>query len=141
MNFRSKRRDDVDLNITPLIDVVFLLLIFFMVTTTFERESEINITLPEASEENIKTEPDFIEVSIDRQGTVFVNNEALVNSQATTIRAALSEILDDHKKQKPPLIINADAETSHQAVIKVMDAARQIGLRRITFATRLLENE
>ena len=65
MNLRPERRDDVELNITPLIDVVFLLLIFFMVSTTFERESEINITLPEASEEYTEAKPDAIEIAVD----------------------------------------------------------------------------
>lgn len=141
MNFRSRRPDDIDLNITPLIDVVFLLLIFFMVTTTFKRESEINITLPEASEETVKSEIEIIEVSIDKQGQLFVNDQALVNSQRATIREALNEAMVDQKKDQPPLVINADAEVTHQTVIKVMDVARQIGLRQITFATRLLETE
>ena len=141
MNFRSKRPDDLDLNITPLIDVVFLLLIFFMVTTTFERESEISITLPEASRDQIDTQDDLIEISIDKQGRVFVNGQALVNAQLSTIRDALDEAVAAGNQNRPPVIINADAETNHQSVIKVMDAARQIGLRKVTFATRVLQSE
>ena len=71
MNLRPQRSDDTDVNITPLIDVVFLLLIFFMVSTTFDRESEINITLPEASEEQVQVSPEAIRVAIDASGAHF----------------------------------------------------------------------
>ncbi|MDZ7737027.1 MAG: biopolymer transporter ExbD [Gammaproteobacteria bacterium] len=141
MNFRSRRTEDPDLNILPLIDVVFLLLIFFMVTTTFERESEISITLPEASREQVKSQDESIEISIDKQGRVFVNEQALANSQQSTIREALDAATSAIDNESPAVIINADAETAHQTVIKVMDAARQLGLRKVTFATRVLQSE
>lgn len=140
MNFRSKRTEDPDLNILPLIDVVFLLLIFFMVTTTFERESELSITLPEASREQVESPTDKIEISIDQQGRVFINDNALVNSQQATIRDALKQALGEIDRQNPPVIINADAEATHQSVIRVMDVARQVGLRKVTFATRVLQS-
>ena len=139
MNFRNRRLDDVELNITPLIDVVFLLLIFFMVSTTFERESQINITLPEASEEVKEQEHLAIEVSIDARGEIYVNEQKLVNAQLLTIREALriaAELGED-----PQVIISADENAAHQTVIRVMDAARQLGLVRITFATKLLTDE
>lgn len=140
MNFRATRKhDEPDVNILPLIDVVFLLLIFFMVTTTFERESEISITLPEASREEVKVEPDAIEIAIDKDGRVFINEQSLPDSQLGTIRDALTAYVAD--ADRIPVIINADAEASHQSVIRVMDAARQAGLRQITFATRLLEED
>lgn len=145
MNFRNKRTEDPDLNITPLIDVVFLLLIFFMVTTTFERDSEISITLPEASREKIETDNSPIEVDIDKEGRIYINSQALLNSQSATIREALNEAVDSLDKNSPPegpaILINADAETAHQSVIKVMDAARQLGLRRVTFATQIEQTE
>ena len=140
MNFRSRRSEDPELNILPLIDVVFLLLIFFMVTTTFERESEISITLPEASREQVEPQDESIEISIDKQGRVFINDQALVNAQQSTIRDALDEAVTAGENKNPPVIINADAETAHQVVIKVMDAARQLGLRKVTFATRVLQS-
>ncbi|NKB37158.1 MAG: biopolymer transporter ExbD [Gammaproteobacteria bacterium] len=138
MNLRSQRREELELNITPLIDVVFLLLIFFMVSTTFERESEINITLPEASEEYTESELDQIEIAIDKDGRVFVNNESLLNSQTNTIRDALQNALYD--LSDPQVIINADAGATHQMVVRVMDAARQLDLVKITFATQGLED-
>ena len=137
MNIRPQRKDDVDLNITPLIDVVFLLLIFFMVSTTFESESEINITLPEASEEYTESENDKIEIAIDKEGRVFVNSESLVNSQLNTVRDAIQNALYDLKD--PQVIISADAAATHQMVVRVMDAARQLDLVKITFTTQELE--
>jgi biopolymer transport protein ExbD len=137
MNFRPRRKDDLDLNLTPLIDVVFLLLIFFMVSTTFEMKSEINIKLPEAAENRAEVVPDSIVVAIDANGRVFVDDNPLVNTQILTIREAIrhsSQNLDN-----PSIIINADANATHQSVVRVMDAARQLSLTRITFATRALE--
>jgi len=139
MNFRSGNREDVELNITPLIDVVFLLLIFFMVSTTFERESEINITLPEASKELTEAKPDAISVAIDSRSRIYVNGRTLINSQLSTIKQAIYEALGN--LTDVPIIISADAETNHQSVVKVMDAARQLGLVRITFATQKIEEE
>ncbi len=142
MNFRSRRSEEPDLNILPLIDVVFLLLIFFMVTTTFDRDSEISITLPEASREQVDREPQAVNIDIDQAGRVFINERALANAQSGTIREALDRAVDDlDDGDDPAIIINADAETSHQSVIRVMDAARQLGLRRVTFATRVEQTE
>lgn len=139
MNFRPTREQDVDINLTPLIDVVFLLLIFFMVSTTFVKESEIDLTLPQASQE-LRDEPvDRVDVAIDRDGTVFVNEQALVNAQVATVVKALGEARGEGGD--PVVIISADAEASHQSVVDVMDAARQAGLYRITFPTRLREQE
>ncbi len=139
MNFRPERRDDVDLDITPLIDVVFLLLIFFMVSTTFEHNSEINITLPSSSKEITQAKPDAVNVGLDSQGAVYINDKALVNAQIETIKSALSEALVG--LDEPPIIISADANASHQSVVRVMDAARQLGLVKITFATQELEDK
>lgn len=138
MNLRPNRKQNVELDITPLIDVVFLLLIFFMVSTTFERESELNITLPEASKELTQAKPDAITIAIDAQSHVYVNDIELVNSQMTTIKQAIYDALGD--LEDAPVIISADADTPHQMVVKVMDAARQLNLVKITFATRNIEN-
>lgn len=135
MNFRPRRQSDTDVNITPLIDVVFLLLIFFMVSTTFERESEIRIALPEASEEQLQAREDIILVSIDVHEQVHIGDEPLADKDVTGISAALKQQVD--VVGDVPIVIRADAAVSHQAVIKVMDAARQAGLVNITFATRI----
>jgi len=139
MNFRPRRKDELDLNITPLIDVVFLLLIFFMVSTTFEMKSEINLKLPESSETLRELKPDSVMIAIDAQGRVFVNDNPLVNSQISTVREAIRQASTD--LTDPAVIINADANATHQSVVRVMDAARQLSLTKITFATRALDEE
>lgn len=139
MNFRAPRNREIDINLTPLIDVVFLLLIFFMVSTTFVRESEIDLTLPEASAEQREDPVDKIEIAIDRDGSIFINEKALLNSQLETIREALSAL--EGSDADPVVIISADANASHQTVVDVMDAARQVGLYRVTFPTRVRDEQ
>lgn len=135
MNLRSRQDDDVEINLTSLIDVVFLLLIFFMVSTTFVRESAIRLTLPEASETPAEPEQAAIEVAIDDQGRVFVDGRSLVNRRVETIMRAIGEAAAGRKD--PPIVIKADARTEHQHVVTAMDAARQLGFLRVTFATQL----
>ncbi|RKZ71799.1 MAG: biopolymer transporter ExbD [Gammaproteobacteria bacterium] len=139
MKFQPKQPEELDLNITPLIDVVFLLLIFFMVSTTFDHESEVNITLPKASKEIAQAKPDAINVAIDNESRIFINKKELVNSQISTIKEALYDISAD--LEDAPIIISADEETPYQVVIRTMDAARQLGLIKITFATRINEED
>jgi biopolymer transport protein ExbD len=139
MNFRPRGEEEVDVNLTPLIDVVFLLLIFFMVSTTFIRESEIELTLPEASAEARKKPVDVIEIAIDANGRFFVNGNALINTQLETIRLALISVRP--ADVEPVVVISADANASHQAVVSVMDAARQVGLTRITFPTNVRDEK
>ena len=139
MNFQPKPREELELDITPLIDVVFLLLIFFMVSTTFEHDSELNITLPKASKEIAQAKPDAINVAIDGQSRIFINEKELLNSKISTIKEALYEIASN--LEDAPLIISADEETPYQVVIRTMDAARQLGLVKITFATRIDEDD
>ena len=131
---RTKRDTELELNITPLIDVVFLLLIFFMVSTTFQRESEITIELPESSGAAVETEKKVIEISIDNQGRYFVNQRRLKDTDIKTLKKAITITRGDAKE--PKLIISADKMTPHQAVVRAMDAARQLGLVHLTFATK-----
>lgn len=139
MNFRPRPEEEVDVNLTPLIDVVFLLLIFFMVSTTFIRESEIELTLPEASEEVRENPLDTIDIAIDSKGRFFVNGNALINTQLETIRQALNDVRP--ADAEPVVIISADANATHQAVVTVMDAARQVGMTRITFPTKIRDEQ
>lgn len=133
MNFRSRRVDDPDINITPLIDIVFLLLIFFMVSTTFKQEFEVGIDLPEASSE-ARLVNKTIEITINAKGQYFINQQQLVNTQADTLRRALAKVAGTERNI--PVILSADANTPHQAVITALDAARQLGFSRLTFATQ-----
>jgi biopolymer transport protein ExbD len=133
VNLRQIKSAEPDVNITPLIDVVFLLLIFFMVSTTFERESEIEVTLPEAAIDAPVEEEFVIEVTINAQGTYFVNGQRVINTQTTTLKQAMLKVAEG--RQDPPIIVSADANTTHQAVVRVMDAARQLGFVHLSFAT------
>lgn len=138
MNFRNKPVEEPDLNITPLIDIVFLLLIFFMVSTTFKQEFEVGIDLPQASSEE-RLQVRQIEISIDGKGQFYVNQQKVVNTQAVSVRRALEKVAGNERNL--PVIISADAKTPHQAVITAMDVARQLGFSKLTFATQQLSNE
>ncbi|MGX5173897.1 ExbD/TolR family protein [Aliikangiella sp. IMCC44653] len=129
-----KKRGEVAINLTPLIDVVFLLLIFFMVSTTFTRETQIKLELPKADVEKLDSEPDVIEISIDKEGRMFVNGKSLVNSDVDTIKRALSPMLNQNKNI--PVIISADSNAAYQSVVTAMDAASQLGISNLKMATQ-----
>jgi len=131
MNFKRREKEGIDLNLTPLIDVVFILLIFFMVTTTFDKETQLKIELPQASGEQKHAEK-AIEVSIDAASHFYVNQQELVNNNLETIKKVLKQAAGD--QQSPIIMINADGQAAHQAVIKILDAASQLGFVNITFA-------
>ncbi len=131
MNFKKKVNEEFDLNLTPLIDVVFLLLIFFMVTTTFDRETQLKIELPQASGE-AKKALEVLEISIDSKSRFFINEHEIVNSGLDTIKKAIKQAAGD--KKNPPLLISADGQATHQSVVTVLDAASQLGFVNITFA-------
>lgn len=133
MNFRKHKKDPLELSMTPMIDVVFLLLIFFMVTTTFNRETKLKVQLPEAQSEHSEVNK-HLEITIDAQGIYFINSQQLVNQRMDTLKKALSDAAAQHKDQ--PLVISADAKTPHQSVITVLDVASQLNLTNITFATK-----
>jgi len=134
MNIRPKKREELDVNITPLIDVVFLLLIFFMVSTTFKHENEITISLPESSSKTIPNKDNIIEIAIDAKGTYYIDKRQVVNTELKTVKAALKKIAGERKK--PTILISADAQTPHQSVIIAMDAARQLGFVNLSIATK-----
>lgn len=133
MRLQGNRREEPDVNLTPLIDVVFLLLIFFMVSTTFERETEISIELPEASGKPVEQQRQMVEISIDEKGRYFVNKEEVINTQLETLKQAIKKAAGG--EEKPRVLLSADKMTPHQAVITAMDAARQLGFVSLTFAT------
>lgn len=138
MRLQSRRTEEPDVNLTPLIDVVFLLLIFFMVSTTFQRETEISIELPEASGKPMQAEKHMVEIGIDAKGRYFVNGKEIINTQIDTLKRAISEAAGEQKK--PQVIISADRDTPHHSVITAMDAARQLGFVNLTFATTKPDN-
>ena len=135
MKFRSTLRDSPEITLTPLIDVVFLLLIFFMVSTTFERRSDLGIELPEAGAEADAREEAVIDVVLDAGGSVTVDGEALADTRGDALRQALADAAK-RLGRTPRVVVSADARTPHQSVITVLDAARQAGLHRLTFAAQ-----
>jgi biopolymer transport protein ExbD len=137
MNFRRhRRREDSGVDLTALIDVVFLLLIFFMVSTTFIRETQLRIDLPEASGTPLEREDDVIEITVDSRGDYAVNDRLLLNNELATLMRALDEVAGARDSVDTRVIITADAHASHQAVVRAMDAAGKTGLSRVSITTR-----
>jgi len=132
MRFSAPAMEELDLNMTPLIDVVFLLLIFFMVSTTFQKETELKIQLPQASEQTPIEETHSIEVVINARGGYFVNGRELGDSKIVTVRNAINKLA--RGKKDTPLVIRADAMAPHQSVITAMDAAGQLGMVKFSLA-------
>jgi len=130
---RHQRQNNFRVNLTPLIDTVFLLLIFFMMTTTFNRESQLNIDLPEASGEHASQQDDVIRIIINGQGEYAINDvdHSLINTQLDTLKRALKEAAGD--LENPPLLLSADENAPHHAVMKAMEAARDLGFVRLRF--------
>lgn len=133
MRLLPKIKEDPDINITSLIDVVFLLLIFFMVSTTFEQQAALRVDLPEASEvESTSDVPERIEFVIDAEGRMYLNDEALVNSDKRTIRAAFLATVSVDRSL--PIILRADRLTPHHFVVSVMDVAAELGFSNLSIA-------
>ena len=133
MKFRRQKGEEIGVNLTPLIDVVFLLLIFFMVSTTFKKESHISLNLPESSVEPSAGEPTRIEIIISAEGDYAINNQGLVNKKFETLLAAIKKIAKGDSEM--PVMISADALAPHQAVVTAMDAAGKLGHTRLSITT------
>ncbi len=134
MNLNIRPKDEPEVNLTSMIDVVFLLLIFFMVSTSFTKQSQLSIRLPQADNSGIIEEaPEFIDLMITEQGTYLVNGRELVNNKPETIRNALQKISGGNTDL--PITISADANARHQYVITAMDVAGKLGFVQINIAT------
>lgn len=134
MNLRQRVKEDPTIDLTSLIDVVFLLLIFFMVSTTFERPAALKVDLPEASEVAAQPEQtERLELVIDPGGRMFLNDRQIVDERAQTLKAALSQAAGDRRDL--PLILRADRETPHHYVVTAMDVAAQLGFKNLSIAT------
>ncbi len=138
MNFRRHRREQIELNLAPLIDVVFLLLIFFAVTTTFEREAALKIQLPEA-QGITPNKAEILKIVVDADGHYYLGQQALRDTRIKTLKQAMRQALEEGAR--PMVMIAADRKTPHQAVIRILDAARQLNLKHVSFATRLIAEE
>jgi biopolymer transport protein ExbD len=138
MNLRPDHKEDsVEVNLTPLIDVVFLLLIFFMVSTTFDRHAKLKVSLPAASTKATQQQDDSLILSIDAKGNYFLNDRQIVNQQLGTLKQAILKTLSEKNTsvKDVSLVLRADANTPHQSVVRAMDAASQIGLTKLSIAT------
>lgn len=136
MNFPRPQSEEIAINLTPLIDVVFLLLIFFMVSTTFTKETQLKVDLPQATSDQV-AQVDMLEIIIKADGSFAINDKALVNAQPKTLRAALLKESDGDLAT--PLKISADASTPHQAVITAMDVAANLGFSQLSLTTREID--
>ncbi|HIG40447.1 MAG: biopolymer transporter ExbD [bacterium] len=134
MKFARRKRPEVEVNLTPLIDVVFLLLIFFMVSTTFTKNTQLTIDLPEANADPSRVSEKQVEVTITRLGEYAVNEVVLVNNELETLKRAIEKV--SAGDNSIPLIITADSATPHQSVVRAMDAAGQLGFVRLSITTR-----
>jgi biopolymer transport protein ExbD len=133
LKLQARPREDPTVDLTSLIDVVFLLLIFFMVSTTFERQAALKVDLPEASSVEEATDvPQRLELVIDEQGRMFLNDRRLVDSRVDTLKAALSQASAEDSSL--PLILRADRQTPHHFVVTAMDVAAQLGFSNLSIA-------
>lgn len=134
MHFPRQRQEEVSVNLTPLIDVVFLLLIFFMVSTTFTKQTRLAITLPEAKGQPQVQEKNQVEVVVTQSGDYVVNGKQLVHDDEATLRSALMQAAKNGTDV--PFTITADAKATHQSVVRVMDVAGQLGFTNLNITTR-----
>lgn len=133
MNFQSKRtEDDLEINLIPLIDVLLVILIFLAATTSFTRFNQIKLNLPQASADQVDLQA--MNIAISQEGLYALDNNLLNANSSQDIAQALRQASAGH--QDASLIINADARTAHEAVIRVMEAARLAGITRVSFATQ-----
>ncbi|WP_411727196.1 ExbD/TolR family protein [Methyloglobulus sp.] len=139
MKFQRKRRERVDITLISMIDVLFVLLLFFMVSTTFNRHTEVKIKLPEASGAEADNHPKSVTVTIDTKGVYYLmgsdeQSRKLPDQNRETLTRELTRLVSQDKDL--PFIISADAKTPHQSVMTVLDVAGQVGFSHITFATK-----
>lgn len=139
VNLSPQRSEEPDVNLTPMIDVVFLLLLFFMVSTSFIHESSLKVNLPEATGEAMQEQQEPIDIVIQADGQFVVNGETL----PVVSRDILSQVLKNVAagRDDPQIIISADANAEYQNIVTAMDTAQQLGFTRLTLATRQKQAE
>ncbi len=134
MQFRHKTRDEPEINLIPFIDVLLVVLIFLMLSTTYSKFTELQVTLPVADTDAQRNDPKELIVAIGAEGNYSVNHQLLSERSLEAVTAALAEVAKGDKETV--VVISADANARHQAVVTVMEAARSAGLNRISFATQ-----
>ena len=140
MNLRPRRAEPPRVDITPLIDVVFLMLIFFMVSTTFDKQTQLKVDLPEAATSDTSAaEEQRIDIVIDAQGQFYVNERELVRHDAETLRRSLQTIAED--RTDLPVVVSGDRNAPLQSMMTVLDVAAQLGMTRLSFIARQAEGD
>lgn len=135
MNFqRGKKHEELEINFIPLIDVLLVIIIFLIVSATFARTNELQINLPTAEANAPQDKPLMIEVAVDATGRYLINGKTPADSTVTGLSTALQAAASGGKE--PTIVINADAKSTHQSVVNVMEASRVAGYTHITFATQ-----
>jgi biopolymer transport protein ExbD len=137
MNFRKPKAEEPEINLIAFIDILLVVIIFLMLTSTFSKFTELQLTLPTADAEKLRDRPAEIVVSVAADGRYAVNRVAVTGRTVEGLAAALSAASKDQKE--PVVIVSADATAAHQSVINVLDAARRAGLPRLTFAAQTAE--
>ena len=136
MNFqKNKKDDDLEIYFIPLIDVLLVIIIFLVVSTSFARLSQLKINLPVAEANIAENKPDYINVGITKDGQYSINEKQINAKSVEELTLKLREV--SASKTDTPLVINADSLASHQSVINVMEASRKVGLTKITFSTKV----
>ena len=134
MRLQSRSREEPEINVISLVDVLLVLVLFFMVSTSFLRETEMSLQLPEATtDKNVEVPREALEITVTKAGSYLVNGRELVNNERRTLRAAIERLVGE--KRDMPVFIRADAAATHQAVITAMDVAGQLGFVKINIAT------
>ena len=134
MKFRRQASEEVSVNLTPLIDVVFLLLIFFMVSTTFTKETRLQVDLPEAVEAGRVQETRSVQVAITKDGSYAIDNEVVNGNSRDILKATLQRMSNNDSTL--PLVISADAKAPHESVVRIMEVAGSLGFSKLSIATR-----
>ncbi len=134
MKLLPRYSEEPDVNLTPMIDVVFLLLLFFMVSTSFIRESSLKVDLPQATGEQLEAQEAPVDIVINADGEILINNLPVLVNSGDDMRRALKTAVGDNTD--PHIIISADAEAAYQRIVTAMDAAQSLGFSRLTLATR-----
>ncbi|MBB6577888.1 biopolymer transport protein ExbD [Comamonas odontotermitis] len=134
MNFRPRTKEEPEINLIPFIDVLLVILIFLMLSTTYSKFTELQLTLPIANAEQLRDRPKEIIVAVAADGRYAVNKTALEGKTVADMAAALRSAATAGKDSV--IIISADAMAPHQSVVSVMEAARRVGLNQVTFATQ-----
>ena len=134
MNFRQGSRDEPEINLIPFIDVLLVVLIFMVLTTTYSKYTELQVTLPVADAEQARQRPTEILVSVSQEGRYAISGQVIDRASAQELAQLMTQAAKSDSNAM--VVINADASATHQAVITVMDAARRAGLVQITFSTQ-----